>query len=119
MKRRAPACPGHLLQDINPHKAADKPFYYVTKSFAHDKSLADWTLDGLGEFDAQDNVLLLVAHDPAIVDPAQLDFYPQPLNDWHAKGIAKKIKWLFLADFEESLDAHEAGKPAFTWGKYP
>lgn len=119
LKRRKPVCPGHLLQDIHPHNAADKPFYYVTKSFAHDKEVADWTIDGLGEFDAHENVLLLTAHDDAVVDPPQIQFYPKTLNEWHAQDIGKKVKWLFLGDFEDAVEAKEKGEKTFTWGKYP
>lgn len=115
LKRRAGVCPGHLLQDIHPYGSANKPFYHVTESSAHDKKVADWTIDGLGEFDANEHVLLLVAHDDAVVDPAQFDFYPKPLNDWFEKDIGKKIKWTFLGDFEGAVDDKEKGGEAFTW----
>lgn len=118
LKRRS-QCPGHLMQDIHPHDSANKPFYYVTASFAHDKKVADWTIDGLGEFDAHDNVLMLMAHDDAVVDPAQINFYPQPLNDWYQKSIGQKVKWLFLGDFEEALEMKEKGEKALSWGQYP
>ncbi|CAK3920617.1 Hypothetical predicted protein [Lecanosticta acicola] len=119
LKRRGHACPGHLMQDIHPHRSATTPFFYVTESFAHDKKIADWTIDGLGEFDAHENILMLMAHDDAVVDPPQLDFYPKTLNDWYEKGIGKKVTWLFLGDFEQALEAKEKGENAFTWGKYP
>lgn len=119
LKRKAPSCPGHLMQDIHPHGKADKPFYYVTESFAHHKPTADWTIDGLGEFDAYENVLMLMAHDDAAIDPPELDFYPQPMNDWHEKGVGKKLKWMFLGDFDEALEVKEQGGQALTWGKYP
>ncbi|KAK5701106.1 hypothetical protein LTR17_022869 [Elasticomyces elasticus] len=119
-KRRGQSiCPGHLLQDINPHGSATKPMYYVTSLLSHDKKIADWTIDGLGEFDAHENVLLLLAHDDAVVDPPQFDFYPKPLNDWHEKGVAKKVKWMFLGDLEEAAKAKEKGVQAFAWGQYP
>ncbi|KAK5132797.1 hypothetical protein LTR08_008598 [Meristemomyces frigidus] len=119
LKRRAPVCPGHLLQEIHPDASATKPFYNVTNALSHDKAVADWTIDGLGEFDAHEHVLLIVAHDDAIVDPAQIDFYPEPMNDWYEKGIGPKVKWLFLADFEGAVEAQEKGEKAFTWGTYP
>lgn len=119
LKRRAGVCPGHLLQDIHPDGAADKPFYNVTASFAHNKEVADWTIEGLGEFDAHENVLLLLAHDDSVIDPDQLDFYPQTINDWHKKDVAKKVKWLFLGDFEEAVEAKQKGDEPFKWGKYP
>ncbi|KAK5118117.1 hypothetical protein LTR62_004164 [Meristemomyces frigidus] len=119
-KRRGQSiCPGHLLESINPHNSATKPFYYVTSSLSHDKKVADWTIDGLGEFDAQENVLLLLAHDDSVIDPPQFDFYPKALNDWYQQGVAKKVKWLFLGDFEGAVKAKEDGKEPYTWGKYP
>lgn len=119
MRRRPGPCPGEFLQHAHAHGTADKPFYYVTKAFAYNKEVADWTIDGLGEFDAHENVLLLTAHDDAAVDPPQFDFYPKALSDWYEKGIAKKIKWLFLSDFEAAAEAKEKGGDAFTWGTYP
>lgn len=119
LKRRGQACPGHLLQDIHPHENANSQFYYVTSGFAHDKKVADWTIDGLGEFDAQGNVLMLMAHDDAVVDPAQFEMYPKNLNDWYQKGIGEKLRWLFLADFEEAVEQKEKGGKPFSWGKYP
>lgn len=113
LKRRN-VCPGHLMVDeVHSHKTPNQPFYYVTESFAHDKKVADWTIDGLGEFDAHDRVLMLMAHDDAAVDPAQLDFYPKPLNDWYQKGVGQKLKWMFLEDFEEALESNEKGGQAF------
>lgn len=119
LKKRGGVCPGHLLQDIHPLGAANKPYYYVTSSFAHDKKVADWTIDGLGEFDGQGNVLMLMAHDDAVVDPGQFDFYPKTLNDWHAKDIGNKTRWLFLGDFEEAVEEKEKGGNGFSWGTYP
>jgi glyoxylase-like metal-dependent hydrolase (beta-lactamase superfamily II) len=112
-------CPGHLLQEIHPNNAADKPFYHVTESFAHDKKVADWTIDGLGEFDAHENVLLLLAHDDAVVDPALLDFFPKEANDWYQKGLGRKVKWMFLGDFEEAVEQKGKGGEGCRWGKYP
>ncbi len=118
-KRRHGVCPGHLLQEIHAKGVADKPFYQVNESFAYDKTLADWTLDGLGEFDAHDNVLSLMAHDDAVVDPAMLNFYPDSINDWYKKDTARKIKWMFLGDYEGAVEAKEKGEAPFTWGKDP
>jgi len=119
LKFQGHICPGHLLQDVHPHDTADKPFYYVTENFAHDKKVADWTIDGLGELDAHENILVLLAHDNAIVDPPRIDFYPKPMNNWYTKGLGEKVRWLFLEDFEEAVDAKAEGGSPFTWGKYP
>lgn len=110
---------GSDFQQIHPEQSATKPFYNVTASFAHDKALADWTIEGLGEFDCQENVLLLTAHDEHAIEPqAGLTLFPKHLNDWYEKGMGSKLKWLFLRDFEDAVDAGGEGRKAFTWGQY-
>ncbi|EME88601.1 uncharacterized protein MYCFIDRAFT_46199 [Pseudocercospora fijiensis CIRAD86] len=119
LRRNHTICPGHMLLDMHPHQRADKPYYYVTASFAHDKKIADWTIDGLGEFDAHENILMLMAHDDAVVDPPQFDFYPKSLNSWLSQGIGQKVKWMFFRDFEDAMESKGKGGQAFTWGEYP
>lgn len=118
LRHRGTPCPGELLQQIHVDGAADKPFYKLTKTFPHDKPTAEWTLDGMGEFDAHDNILVLVAHDDAVVDPPLFDFYPKTVNDWHQKDVAKKVKWLFLGDFEGAVNAKQKGEKTFQWGAF-
>nr|POE50733.1 cytochrome p450 monooxygenase mpade [Quercus suber] len=115
LKQRSGICPGHLFQDIHRDGAADKPFYEAAKDFSYDKDLAEWTSAGLGEFDAHENVLVLLAHDDAVVDPPQFDFYPKQLNDWHSQGIGAKIKWMFLGDFEATVESKQRGEATFHW----
>lgn len=111
---------GEDFRSVHAEQSAVKPFYNVTAGFAHSKELADWTIAGLGEFDCQENVLLLTAHDEHILDEqAGMEFFPAPLNDWLEKGLAERVKWLFLRDFEGALRRREEGGEAFTWGVYP
>lgn len=111
---------GADFQSVHCDKSATKPFYNVTSSFAYDKELADWTIAGMEEFDCQDNVLLLTAHDEHVVEPEPIvNFFPESLNGWHEKGVGRKAKWLFLHDFEKAVGAREAGREAFSWRQEP
>lgn len=111
---------GMDFQNVHYSKSVIKPFYNVTTSFAHDKKLADWTIAGMGEFDCQDNILLLTAHDEHVVEPEPIiSFFPEALNDWHEKGLGKKTKWLFLKDFEKAIGTRYAFEAHFTWREYP
>lgn len=111
---------GTDYQAIHCYDSPTKPFYNVTSSFAHDKELADWTIAGMGEFDCQQNVLLLTAHDEHVVEPEPvITFFPESLNDWHEKGIGEKAKWQFLRDFDKAVEAKKSGGEPFTWGQYP
>jgi glyoxylase-like metal-dependent hydrolase (beta-lactamase superfamily II) len=109
---------GADYQDVHFEQSAVKPFYNVTASFAHDKKLADWTIAGMGEFDAHDNVLLLTAHDEHVVEPEPvIKLFPESLNQWYEDGSGSKGRWLFLKDFDGAVDAKTAGRDAFTWAK--
>jgi len=113
-------CDGLDFQNVHYKKSATKPYYKVTSSFAYDKELADWTIAGMGEFDCQDNVLLLTAHDEHVVEPEPvISLFPESLNDWYEKGLGRKTKWLFLRDFEKAVETRESngGSMAFSWRK--
>jgi glyoxylase-like metal-dependent hydrolase (beta-lactamase superfamily II) len=107
---------GDDFQSVHWDSSATKPFYNVTSSFAYDKKLADWTIAGMGEFDCQDNVLLLTAHDEHVVEPEPvISFFPERLNDWHEKEMGRKAKWQFLKDFEKAVETKKAGGEPFSW----
>ena len=59
------------------------------------------TVQKLKAFDAHDNVLVIIAHDPSLIDV--LDFFPKTLNDWKKEGWAEAGRWRFLADFKDAV----------------
>lgn len=53
------------------------------------------SIQKLQKLDAHEHVLVLIAHDPSIMDV--IPFYPHGLlNDWHAAGFKKRLRWGFL-----------------------
>ncbi|TKX20649.1 hypothetical protein C1H76_7035 [Elsinoe australis] len=95
-------CPGGLLQKAHRSGSATEPFYLVTEKFAHDLGQCNWSIEGVEEFDAHENVFVLIAHDDHVVDA--LDLFPKSMNDWYEKGLAKKVKWTFLKDFAGAVE---------------
>ena len=53
------------------------------------------------EFDAQENILVMIAHDNTMLDV--VDFFPHSANDWKSKGWREKGLWKFLRDFHEAV----------------
>ena len=52
----------------------------------------------MGEFDAMDNVLTLVAHDATLLGVVGL--FPDTMaNAWKERGWREKVLWSFLGDF--------------------
>jgi glyoxylase-like metal-dependent hydrolase (beta-lactamase superfamily II) len=98
-------CPGHLFEAFHRNKRGDEPYYQLNDSTPHDKRQADHSLDVLREFDAADNVFVIIAHDDTLLDPEMgIEWFPHgTLRDWKAKGLAQRSRWAFLKDFEQAV----------------
>ncbi|KAF2225518.1 beta-lactamase-like protein [Elsinoe ampelina] len=95
-------CPGSLLTAFHRSGKATEPFYEVTPMFAHDVGECNWTIDGVEEFDAQGNVLVLIAHDDSV--EGEVEMFPRAMNDWCEKGVKERVKWRFLRDFAGAVE---------------
>lgn len=81
-----------------PDSARVAPFYNVSThaaSFYHDPPTAETSIRALAEFDADPNILVLIAHDVAPLK--MMDFFPKStINDWRSKGLKEQMHWGFL-----------------------
>jgi uncharacterized protein YfbU (UPF0304 family) len=59
------------------------------------------TLEKMTEFDADEYVLVVVAHDRTLLDV--LEFYSANANSWKEKGWREAGMWRFLADFRFAI----------------
>ena len=103
-------CPGEIiLSELHPEKSATKPFYRAAEGFNEDTQVAEWTIEGVSEFDAHERVLTVVAHDSSLMDV--VDFFPKTANDWRSKEWGRDGRWRFLADFSKGLEeARKTGR---------
>ena len=103
-------CPGALFARVHRlHPSSDsstEPFFLVVESAAHDVEAARDSVVKMGEFDAQENVLTMIAHDSTMVDVVGT-FPEMKANDWKRKGWREKGMWKFLVDFGEAVEANE------------
>lgn len=92
-------CPGaYMVEHVHPKRSATQPFYDVAHGFSHDHDEAVRSIRKLEEFDASDDVLMCIAHDHTLL--GNIDFYPETINDWKAKGYGDKVRWNFCGDFK-------------------
>ena len=101
--RRPPiACPGSLVAaNLHPTKSNNEPFYdLLHEPINHNYAEACVSRDRMEVFDADENVLVIIAHDLSVMDA--LPFYPDTLNEWKEAGLKEKVKWEFLGDFDLS-----------------
>ena len=81
----------------------------VGENAAHDVKAAMESVAKMGEFDAHENILCMIAHDDTMVNV--VGTFPNTLaNDWKSKGWREKGMWKFLADVGEAVEAKESEK---------
>jgi glyoxylase-like metal-dependent hydrolase (beta-lactamase superfamily II) len=93
--------PSSLFTVCHPNQAhaTTTPFYSCSSNGWYvDPPTAKASIGELQKLDSHDRVLVLIAHDPAIMK--LLPFYPNGgvLNDWHASGWKEALRWGFLAE---------------------
>lgn len=94
-------CPGALFEKVHRDQSATKEFYVLAKNFPHVYDQAEQCIHDLQEFDAADNVFVIIAHDSTLLEKeAGIEFFPKgTLNGWREKNLAEKVRWMFLKDF--------------------
>lgn len=97
-------CPGALLQAAHHEMRADKPFYSVRKGFSHNEEQCEHTITRVTQFDGVDNVLVVIAHDPALLEQG-FPMYPSAANQWKQSDFARTLRWCFLKDFQQAVEA--------------
>lgn len=98
----ATACPGELFaamhrlrsEENGEHKSRTTPFCLLAGP-EDDLAQSRRNVDKLTEFDGEDNILTVFAHDDSLLDV--LEFFPATANEWKKKGWGKQGHWRFLA----------------------
>ena len=104
-------CPGSLFTTI--HRFHDEsavspeddtaamthPFCTPIDDAAYNGAEARESVEHMSEFDAHENILVMIAHDNTMLDV--VDFFPCLANDWKKKGWKENGHWKFLGDFHE------------------
>lgn len=99
---RVSACPGALLQQLTPGQSPTAPFFTLAKGpLFPDHDAAMNTVRKIQEFDAAENVFVLIAHDLSLRD--KIPLFPKTINLWKARRLRTGTRWLFCNDFEPAL----------------
>ncbi|KAJ7576813.1 beta-lactamase-like protein [Mycena floridula] len=125
-------CPGHLVQQAR-KSVLPETLYFETKeelekvqslgdfdltsrhspflsipkgpSAYHERDEALKTLEKLALFDADPDVMVMLAHDGSLI--GVIDLFPANLNDWKAKGWKDKVLWAFV---DKDKDGYRFGE---------
>lgn len=100
-------CPGALFANVHrlhpSPTSSTEPFLLASEDAAYDLKAARESVTKLGDFDAHENILTLIAHDDTMVNV--VGTFPNTLaNDWKSKGWREKGIWKFLGDLGEAVE---------------
>ncbi|KAI5363725.1 putative metallo-beta-lactamase, ribonuclease Z/Hydroxyacylglutathione hydrolase [Septoria linicola] len=119
-KRFQHPCPCITFTACHPNQAESRtaPFYRCSSDKDHswydDPKTAMESIRKLFEFDADPNVMVVIAHDAAPLDV--LPFFPDGnINDWQEKGYKEKMHWHFVNELP--VDG-KIGRDTLTDGLY-
>ena len=94
--------PRSKFENIHPAHAKDVPFFGPNPSFSYDDRAARETIRKVQDFDADDRVFVVAAHDFTLFD--MLHYLPEKANDWKQRQWKEKGRWTFLNDFKFALE---------------
>jgi hypothetical protein len=72
-----------LRHYTHPERSATTPFYKPSDIINEIPEEGKWTTEGLTKFDADDRVLVVLAHDASLLP--MLDFFPTLANQWQSQ----------------------------------
>lgn len=96
------ACPGSIFEAMHHKKSANAPFNEVVPTFTVEPGKGEWSREGTEEFDAQDNVLVVIAHDEYLM--GVIDLFPKSIEGWKGKEDGVKARWMFLRGLKDDRE---------------
>ena len=97
-----PFYPGSCFEDLNISRGRSPKGPLWQPRWGADLEEAIRTIGKMQEFDGEENVLLLLAHD-SCVRHVQMPFFPKAVNDWKERGLGRDLKWAWIADIEKGF----------------
>lgn len=113
-------CPCDLFTACHPRglsKAQNSPYYEPSnreESWYDDAAEAKRSIDAMVEFDADEDVFVAIAHDPALGEVCE-QFPQSTMNEWKAKQWKAQAHWHFLNELP--LDG-KPGRPRLVVGQW-
>ncbi|KAJ3576526.1 hypothetical protein NPX13_g3670 [Xylaria arbuscula] len=100
---RTNVCPAHIFTDhVHPEQSSNTPYTRIKAGHPHDVDQARAALEKMKLFDADEKVLVVLAHDYTLLPV--MEFWPQTANNWHEGDWKEKGRWLFLDFFKQVLE---------------
>ena len=100
---KMPYCPGSWFGDINVQRGRDPKGPLYKPGFAADMDETQRTIEKMQEYDGEDSVFIIIAHDASVNKAAGVPFFPESVNDWQKRGLGRDLKWAWIGDIKAAL----------------
>lgn len=95
--RQVPFCPCSWYEDLQMSRERDPKGPLWQPAFGHDMEDVLKTIEHMQEFDGDDKVLVILAHDPAFRSP-EVPTFPETINNWKSRGLGQELRWTWLSE---------------------
>lgn len=88
--------------DIHPEHSNRKPILQTKAGHPHDVHMAQDALKQIEAFDADENIMVIMAHDYTLLP--YMSFFPKEANSWYEENWKGRSRWAFLKDFAKNVE---------------
>ena len=98
-QRENPFCPGSWFEDLQVSRDRDPKGPLFQPAFGHNMEQVLVTIAKMQEYDGDNNILVILAHDGSFRSPdAPVAYFPETINDWKARGLKWELRWKWIGD---------------------
>jgi glyoxylase-like metal-dependent hydrolase (beta-lactamase superfamily II) len=99
-----PICPCSWFEELQISRNRDPNGPLWQPAFGHNIKEVLTTIEGMQEYDGDDNVFVILAHDSSLRSP-EVPFFPAQVNDWKQRGLGQKLKWVWTEEILAAIKA--------------
>jgi hypothetical protein len=93
--KMVPFCPCSWYNELQISRGRDPKGPLFQPAFGHNMDEVLSTIDSMEEFDGDERVLVVLAHDMAFRTP-EVPMFPEKINHWQQLGLGQKLRWRWL-----------------------
>jgi hypothetical protein len=97
-------CPCSWYNELQASRGRDSEEPLFQPAFGHNMAEVLTTIDSMEEFDGDERVLVVLAHDMAF-RTSEVPMFPNKMNDWKKLGLGEKLRWRWLEDIVSATKA--------------
>lgn len=101
---KGPICPGSWFEDLQISRNRDPSGPLWQPAFGYNIEEVLTTIESMQEYDGDENIFVILAHDSCLRSP-DVPFFPEQVNDWKQRGLGQKLTWVWTKEILAAIKA--------------